>query len=418
MGKSSKKFTGLLAAALTVILMMTLLPWTALADSVIDRNATGNLSIELKYGGTVLSGGVFDLYHVATLDDDPVLGYTLTGAFFAAEADGLDINAVRTASELEDAAAVLAKYISGASKTDSVTTQNGTASFGSLALGIYLVVQTGSPTYYSLSEPFLVYIPMTSSAGSEWVYSYTATPKINYNPPGDSSVDVRVVKRWADEGYEDQRPASVEAGLYRNDVLYDRQTLSGQNGWEYVWRGLSPGYTWTVDEVEVPAFYYCLVENAGSNWTLTNTREDVPLGTALNVKKEWSGDDPAARPDSISVTLLCDGEPYETVALTAGGGWAHSWLGLETGHTWSVTEPDVPEGYTSSVETVDDGFVITNSFGDTEPGVDIQDDDVPHSDAPQTGLVQWPIPVLLSAGILLIAFGVIANRGRKRKYGK
>jgi hypothetical protein len=51
MGKFSKIIKGLLAAALSVVLVTTLLPWTALADSgpVIDRAATGTLSIDLKY---------------------------------------------------------------------------------------------------------------------------------------------------------------------------------------------------------------------------------------------------------------------------------------------------------------------------------------------------------------------------------
>lgn len=92
MGKFSKIIKGLLAAAFSVMLMATFLPRTALADSgpVIDRTATGTLSIDLTYNGSSLAGGVFDIYYVAGLDDTPFLSYTLTKAFEnAASASGL-----------------------------------------------------------------------------------------------------------------------------------------------------------------------------------------------------------------------------------------------------------------------------------------------------------------------------------------
>jgi hypothetical protein len=92
---------------------------------------------------------------------------------------------VKTASELESAAAELAKHISGATKVTTLTTAGGPVSTdASLTLGIYLVVQTGTPAYYSKAAPFLVYIPMTNADGTDWVYSYTAAPKVTYNPPG------------------------------------------------------------------------------------------------------------------------------------------------------------------------------------------------------------------------------------------
>jgi hypothetical protein len=407
MGKSSKNFKRLLAAALTVILILTLLPWTALAAPVIDRTATGSLSIELKYGGSYLSGGVFDLYYVAGLGSGPVLRYDLIPPF-----KGVDLNAVKTASELESAAAELARQISEATKAATLTTANGPVTEDKLALGIYLVVQTGAPAYYSKAAPFLVYIPMTNADGTDWIYDCTAAPKVSYNPPGyDNYISVSVVKVWDDAGFENERPASVQAGLYQNGTLKDTKTLNAGNQWTHTWSGLSPSFTWTVAEIDVPANYQCFVTQAGNSWTLTNTRGgDVPLGSALNVTKEWIGDDEATRPDSISLTLLRDGIAYETVELTAEGGWRYAWAGLEPGHTWTVTEPEVPEGYTSSVETVAGGFLVKNTYSS-----EIPEDDIPLSPAPQTGLLQWPIPVLFSAGALLIASGFAVRRGKKKR---
>lgn len=415
MGKFSKIIKGLLAAALPVMLMAAFLPRTALADSgpVIDRTATGTLSIDLTYNGNSLARGVFNIYHVAELDDSPVLSYTLTDAFKNAADDGLNINAVKSTSEAEKAAQTLARYAAHTAETATLTTTGNAgspASVSGLALGIYLVVQTGAPSYYSSANPFLVYIPMTNEEGTGWDYAYTAHPKTGYNPPGENTVNVLVEKVWNDSGFESERPTSVQAGLYRNSTLYDTQTLSEKNNWKYTWTGLSAGVSWTVDEIAVPQNYICVVDHSGQNWKLTNTREGVPLSATLNVTKVWKGDDPATRPDSVSVTLLRDGKTYETVNLTAGDGWTYTWAGLEEGHTWSVTESNVPKGYSSAVTSAEGGFTITNTYEK-----EIADPGVPG--APQTGLIQWPVPVLLGVGVLLIACGHFAGRGKK-KYDK
>jgi uncharacterized surface anchored protein len=279
-----------------------------------------------------VSGGVFNLYYVAGLDDTAVLSYTLKDEFKeAAAGGGLDINAVKTASQLESAAVTLAQYTSGATAVTTLTTTGaGTVSANGLKLGIYLVVQTGTPANYSTASPFLAYIPMMSSDGTGWVYGYTASPKISYSNivyPQSTTVDVQVIKVWEDKGFESERPDSIEAGLYRNGTLYKTQELSEDNNWKYVWRNLSESFTWTVNEIDVPENYSCFVENSGENWVLTNSREDVPLSTTMNVTKEWIGDDSETRPDSNSVTLFRDGETYSTVELTAGDGWQYAWAG-------------------------------------------------------------------------------------------
>lgn len=228
--------------------------------------------------------------------------------------------------------------------------------------------------------------------------------------PGDNTINVQVEKVWNDSGFEAKRPTSVEAGLYRNGTLYDTQTLSQGTNWKHEWKGLTAGVTWTVDEIAVPENYFCVIEHSGQSWKLTNTRGGVPLSATLNVTKAWKGDDPTMRPDSVSVTLLRDGNAYETVELTPDDGWTYTWAGLEEDHTWSVTESNVPDGYSSAVASVKGGFLITNTYEN-----EIADPGVPG--APQTGLIQWPIPVLLGAGVLLIACGRFAGRGKK-KYDK
>lgn len=51
---------------------------------------------------------------------------------------------------------------------------------------------------------------------------------------------------------------------------------------------------------------------------------------------------------------------------------------------------------------------------DEEPELeDILEEDVPLAVLPQTGLLQWPIPVMCAAGLLLIAMGLLSEQKRK-----
>ena len=47
--------------------------------------------------------------------------------------------------------------------------------------------------------------------------------------------------------------------------------------------------------------------------------------------------------------------------LTEDDHWCRTWNGLEPGHRWQVTEPEVPEGYTVSVSRQRELFAVTNS---------------------------------------------------------
>ena len=132
--------------------------------------------------------------------------------------------------------------------------------------------------------------------------------------------------------------------------------------------------------------------------------------TSKKVLKIW--DDPgneATRPDSIEVVLLCNGVPYDTVKLTPENGWSYVWNDLPAGEEWLVVEV-VPDGY--KVMISDESLVtrITNTNENppppTEPGADI----------PPTGMLWWPMPLLIGLGIVFILIGLRLNR-RERDEG-
>ena len=54
--------------------------------------------------------------------------------------------------------------------------------------------------------------------------------------------------------------------------------------------------------------------------------------------------------------------------LNGENGWAYTFDGLQAGHTWTVEEAAVPEGYTVTYDTVGTATTITNTRQDTPPG--------------------------------------------------
>ena len=132
-----------------------------------------------------------------------------------------------------------------------------------------------------------------------------------------------------------------------------------------------------------------------------------PTHTALKVLKVW--DDKgreAARPAEITVKLLRDGEVAETVKLNAENNWRYIWEELEASATWTVVE-EISGDYTVSVTREGVTYVITNTFKQPPPPPTPTPTQPP---IPQTGLVWWPVPVLLLAGAVLIAVGFIGRK--------
>ena len=116
----------------------------------------------------------------------------------------------------------------------------------------------------------------------------------------------------------------------------------------------------------------------------------------LTVRKVWSGS--GSHPDSVTVELKKNGESQQTVKLNAENQWTYTWKDLAAREVWTVEEVEVPAGYTVTYETLDNVVTITNI-----------------SKLPQTGQLNWPIPVLIAGGLLLLAVGWVLVFHRKKK---
>ncbi|MGI6217383.1 MAG: Cna B-type domain-containing protein [Coriobacteriales bacterium] len=196
---------------------------------------------------------------------------------------------------------------------------------------------------------------------------------INTHEPETTAVSVSKV--WEDSGDQDGiRPDSVTVHLLADGVdTGDTLVLSSDNGWTdsfddlYVYSGGNE-ITYTVSEDSVDGYTPTITGNADSGFTVTNTHE--PETTSVSVTKSWddSDDQDGIRPDSVTVQLYADGEAYgDPVELSSDNGWAYTWSDLyvySAGEAieYTVSETDVPDGYTSDITgDASSGFTITNT---------------------------------------------------------
>ncbi len=68
------------------------------------------------------------------------------------------------------------------------------------------------------------------------------------------------------------------------------------------------------------------------------------------------------RPEQVIAVLLRDGVPYDSVVLDEDNDWTYRWTGLDADYTWTVTEKEVPNGYTVSIRKEGITYVITNTY--------------------------------------------------------
>lgn len=186
-------------------------------------------------------------------------------------------------------------------------------------------------------------------------------------------------------------------------TLQKRTGTTGKDG-TFCFTGLETGLYLAVQQGSADGYYsmspflICLPQTAddGSEWlfdvTASPKMEKLPTEPAdpvsLTVKKEWVDNDIKKRPTSVTVNLLGGTEVVDTVTLSAANNWSHTWNELDASIEWTVQEINIPNNYKESYSVNGTVITITNA-----------------SSLLQTGQLNWPIPILAIAGLLLFAFG-------------
>ncbi len=364
-----------LSLLLTLIFCLAAL---ILPTMAIDADRDVSLTVVYKDGRLPIENAEFNIYLVARADADGRLEFTDSFADCGADLGDTDAGSWRR----------LASTLKGIVRRDGIAPSDSTVTDGdglarfpsgdfSLEHGLYLVVgercvQNGR---FYLSSSFMVMLPEYDSESGEWLYAVTADAKHSSDkiPEFPQTITRKVLKVWKDEGSADSRPEEIEVSLLCGGEVYDTVTLSADNNWRYSWSGLDSTLDWTVAEEKLDG-YTVEVSLEGITFVITNTRtvpEKPPETT--------SPDTETAPPDGTT--------PEDTTTLPPD----------ET-HP-STTEPDV----TTAPEPD-----VTSPTEETT-GAPSPDEPV----LPQTGQLWWPVPVLVSAGLVLIIAGIIAVKARE-----
>lgn len=123
--------------------------------------------------------------------------------------------------------------------------------------------------------------------------------------------------------------------------------------------------------------------------------------TYISVKKVWVED--SRHPEGVTVSLLRDFTEVDTVELGEENNWSFRWNNLSAKHNWSIVE-NVPDGYTVSYEISENTVTVINSSEDeftTQP----PEEETTKEELIYTGQLNWPVPVLSIAGLLMFSLG-------------
>ncbi len=388
-----KRISGLLSLlAAAVLVVATCVPAMASETGAataanLDRTKEGYIEIRPRYNGTYLTDGTFSIYRVADVEyDNGSLTYVITEEFAGSGlGDQISREALLTDEELLKDAALVEALISYALEndltpvgTDEVTEESrGWIRFRGVTAGLYLIVQTGDSTGFETAEPFLVTYPQVGSDGA-WDYYVDATTKMSLIPipeiPEDVTevTEIPVSKEWVDEDdAEKLRPESVTAVLYADGEACAEAVLSEANDWTYVFTDL-PVYpegeeseqtaiVYTVAELIVPEGYEAEVSgDAEDGFVITNTHSGEEEEDEENEEDEEDEEDEENEEDEEMDEVPLGGGRWGSGSSSGGSGTARTKL-------------------------------------------------------PQTGQLNWPIPLLAIGGIFLFILGWALNRSVRRE---
>lgn len=424
----------LISGLLLCILVFTLVaPTTVFAAGPIEPNRDATLTVSFKDGTTPIAGTNFDIYKVADTDEHAKMTLTSQFSSYPIETDGLDQKGWQE----------LATTLNGYTKRDDLTVSKTAITDGNggftvtLQPGLYLVVGerkvVGEHAYSPV--PFMIFLPGSNTTDNTWDYNVAADVKYTEK----EIVTLKALKIWDDNGFEAQRPKSVTVQLLCDGKVYDTQELSEENLWRYTWKDLPEGHEWLVVEKELSG-YYTKVSQEGITFTITN-KYIVPLAVDdPPVVKKLVGDTPKS-PATFTFVFKAENDTNPMPEGSTGNikelnitGSGYKEIGkitfTEPGvYSYTVYEKDSgATGYTYDKTVYTITYTITEEDGELLVSRKITESNGKEVDSPvftnrytekpilpQTGVLWWPVPILLCTGLLFCIIGTIKRRLRKNE---
>ena len=184
------------------------------------------------------------------------------------------------------------------------------------------VYENGAKITYEWKE----HVPAGYAA--TYATSGTATTITNTYDLSSEKTTAKVTKVWSDSNNQDgKRPSAVKVQLMQGNSAYGNAiTLDANNNWTYEETNLPKydasgnAYTYTWDEVNVPAGYTKSISTSGTETTITNSH--TAETTAMTVKKNWvNTGNSGSQPTSVTVDLLNGSTKVGSVTLSAANNW-------------------------------------------------------------------------------------------------
>lgn len=231
-------------------------------------------------------------------------------------------------------------------------------------------------------------------------------------------------------------PSALQSHVLREGVLPTASGTTDAQG-TLTFSGLLPGlYLVTGRRLytggscyDVTPFLVQLPMENGGGWSYDvtvdpkNASQPTPSeGSTVTrrVLKVWDDEGfEEQRPPEIVVQLVReDGEIFDTVTLNGENGWSYRWESLDAQYRWFITE-QTPSGYRMELTQEGVTFVLTNHYVSDEPDEPDKPDEPGTPDQPgepdqpvlpQTGQLWWPVPLLMTAGLLLCCVGLACRK--------
>ena len=376
----------ILMTAMVMLISIAVVPKSARAYGTIDVGREVTLTLRHVCEAGALTDVRFNIYRVADTDQNARM--KLTGEFenYPIDINGLDESGWRWL------AYTLASHVQHeniAARDTGLTDENGTLRFptsggGAMLPGLYLVMgesrELNGKVY--TAAPFVTFLPGTTN--DEWAYDVTINTKYDVSDVNYELVMRKVLVVWEDAGYEHMRPEQLVVYLMRDTrapEAYDVQVLTAEMNWRYTWEELDGSYVYTIAQDPAP-HYTTQIEQYGITFLIRN-RYVGPTDT------------PTPTPTDAPITDAPTTAPVTDVPTDAP---------VTDGPTTApVTDVPVTDAPTTAP--------ITDDPTPTAAPTDVpQPSPTPKPPIINTGMLWWPVPVLLIVGVSLVLFGIARRR--------
>ncbi|GAB2027235.1 hypothetical protein OfM2_11380 [Lactovum odontotermitis] len=202
----------------------------------------------------------------------------------------------------------------------------------------------------------------------DYTTTYDGYNITNSHTPGETSV--RVTKAWNDKDDQDGiRPASIQVQLYADGQAYNNPVdLTADTDWTAIWQNLPElsngvAVVYTVEEIGTPSGY-TITKNESNIGDIILTNSHEPDVTKVEGEKIWNDADnqDGKRPDSITITLLANGEIVDQKEVKAADNWKYSFENLPKNSRGKEIIYSVKENHVNDYTASYDGYNITNSY--------------------------------------------------------